>query len=50
MNCTLNASIRRVLVASPAYLAERGTPETPDDLKAHDVIAVTGLLPGRTEW
>jgi DNA-binding transcriptional LysR family regulator len=42
-------TVRRVLVASPAYLAERGTPETPDDLKAHDIIAFTGLLPGR-EW
>lgn len=42
-------TVRRVLVASPAYLAERGAPEKPDDLKRHDVIAFTGLLPGR-EW
>jgi DNA-binding transcriptional LysR family regulator len=42
-------SVRRVLVASPAYLAVRGRPVTPDDLKRHDVIAFTGLLPGR-EW
>lgn len=42
-------TVRRVLVASPAYLAERGAPEKPDDLKGHDVIAFTGLLPGR-EW
>lgn len=42
-------AVRRVLVASPAYLALRGTPETPQDLKAHDFIAFTGLLPGR-EW
>jgi DNA-binding transcriptional LysR family regulator len=41
--------VRRVLVASPAYLAERGAPEKPDDLKGHDVIAFTGLLPGR-DW
>lgn len=41
--------VRRVLVASPAYLAKRGVPERPDDLKGHDVIAFTGLLPGR-EW
>ncbi|HEY2528188.1 MAG TPA: LysR family transcriptional regulator, partial [Xanthobacteraceae bacterium] len=26
---------RRRLVASPAYLAAKGTPQTPDDLKAH---------------
>jgi DNA-binding transcriptional LysR family regulator len=41
--------VRQVLVASPAYLAERGAPAKPDDLKGHDVIAFTGLLPGR-EW
>lgn len=41
--------VRRVLVASPAYLAERGAPERPDDLKRHEIIAFTGLLPGR-EW
>jgi LysR family transcriptional regulator, transcriptional activator for aaeXAB operon len=29
-----------VLCASPAYLAERGTPRTPDDLSAHDLLAL----------
>ena len=29
---------RMVLVASPAYLAERGTPRTPDDLEGHDCL------------
>lgn len=42
-------SVRRVLVAGPAYLAQRGKPEVPQDLKDHDIIAFTGLLPGR-EW
>lgn len=42
-------TVRRVVVASPAYLTERGVPERPDDLKRHDIIAFTGLLPGR-EW
>lgn len=42
-------AVSRVLVASPAYLAARGMPATPEDLKAHDIIAFTGLLPGR-EW
>lgn len=41
--------VRRLLVGSPAYLADRGTPAVPEDLKHHDVIAFTGLLPGR-EW
>jgi DNA-binding transcriptional LysR family regulator len=42
-------AVRRILVASPDYLVERGVPATPEDLKAHAIIAFTGLLPGR-EW
>jgi DNA-binding transcriptional LysR family regulator len=30
--------VRRVLVASPGYLAARGTPRKPADLAAHDTI------------
>jgi DNA-binding transcriptional LysR family regulator len=33
--------VRRVLVASPAYLAARGTPRKPADLPAHDTILGT---------
>jgi DNA-binding transcriptional LysR family regulator len=40
---------RRILVASPAYLARQGTPEWPADLRRHEVIAFSGLMPGR-EW
>lgn len=29
---------RMVLIASPDYLAHRGTPRTPDDLEAHDCL------------
>ncbi|RWM22656.1 MAG: LysR family transcriptional regulator [Mesorhizobium sp.] len=36
-------SIRRVVCASPAYLAEHGTPETPQDLAAHSCITFEGL-------
>ncbi|TIU05081.1 MAG: LysR family transcriptional regulator, partial [Mesorhizobium sp.] len=36
-------SIRRVVCASPAYLAEHGMPETPRDLGAHNCITFEGL-------
>jgi len=36
-------AIRRVLCASPAYLAERGTPKEPADLGAHDCITFEGM-------
>lgn len=32
------APVRRVLLASPAYLAARGTPAHPRDIAAHDVL------------
>ncbi|TGQ45854.1 LysR family transcriptional regulator [Mesorhizobium sp. M00.F.Ca.ET.216.01.1.1] len=35
-------SIRRVVCASPAYLAEHGTPKTPQDLAAHSSITFEG--------
>jgi DNA-binding transcriptional LysR family regulator len=36
-------SVRRVLVASPDYLAKRGRPSTPGDLGDHDTILITGV-------
>jgi DNA-binding transcriptional LysR family regulator len=42
-------TVRRILIASPEYLARRGTPAMPADLKLHSVIAFTGLMPNR-EW
>ncbi|HEY0491816.1 MAG TPA: LysR family transcriptional regulator [Telluria sp.] len=43
------ASTRLVLCASPAYLAQRGTPQHPRELAGHDVIAYTyGAF--RDEW
>jgi DNA-binding transcriptional LysR family regulator len=41
--------VRRILVASPGYLAQRGTPKTAADLKLHAMIAFTGLMPNN-EW
>lgn len=41
--------VRRVLVASPGYLAKRGTPKEAADLKLHSMIAFTGLMPNN-EW
>jgi DNA-binding transcriptional LysR family regulator len=41
--------VRRVLVASPDYLARRGTPKHPRELCEHDMLAFTGLIPGR-KW
>ncbi|MFN2378372.1 MAG: LysR family transcriptional regulator [Candidatus Binatia bacterium] len=40
-------AVRRILVASPEYLARRGTPASPADLKLHSVIAFSGLMPNR---
>lgn len=42
-------SVHRILVASPDYLARRGVPASPADLRHHSVIAFTGLMPNR-EW
>ena len=42
-------TVRRMLVASPDYLARRGVPRTPTDLRLHSMIAFTGLMPNR-EW
>jgi DNA-binding transcriptional LysR family regulator len=41
--------VRRILVASPAYLARRGRPAEPGDLPQHAIIAFDGLFPGG-EW
>lgn len=42
-------SVRRMLVASPGYLARHGTPIVPSELTRHAMIAFTGLMPNR-EW
>jgi DNA-binding transcriptional LysR family regulator len=45
----LLAKAPRLAVASPAYLARKGTPQTPADLAKHDCILGPGLS-GRTGW
>jgi DNA-binding transcriptional LysR family regulator len=41
--------VRRVLVASPGYLAHHGQPDRPEDLRAHELVAFDGMLPDG-EW
>jgi DNA-binding transcriptional LysR family regulator len=41
---------RRLLAASPAYLAARGEPVTPADLAAHDAIAIANLRGPQERW
>src|SRR5271166_4924947 len=36
-------AIRRVICASPAYFADRGAPQSPDGLTAHDCVTFEGL-------
>ena len=43
------AANRRVVVASPAYLARRGTPRAPDELRAHDCLHYTNVSRA-AEW
>lgn len=42
-------SVRRVLCASPDYLAAAGFPQTPADLDTHDTIDFVNIMP-RDEW
>jgi DNA-binding transcriptional LysR family regulator len=43
------ANVGAVTVASPDYLARRGTPRTPGDLQDHDIILDTNV-PNRHVW
>lgn len=42
-------TVRRVICASPAYLARRGNPRQPDDLAEHDGISFQGFATA-PEW
>ena len=41
--------VRRVVCASPAYLQERGIPQSPEELSQHDIIQSTTVEP-LTTW
>jgi DNA-binding transcriptional LysR family regulator len=41
--------VRRVVVGAPSYLLRNGIPQTPDDLKAHALIAASGITP-TNDW
>jgi DNA-binding transcriptional LysR family regulator len=42
-------TMRRVVVASPDYLARRGVPRGPDELAGHDCIDAAGIRP-TSDW
>jgi DNA-binding transcriptional LysR family regulator len=50
MRAILVGHVRRVVCASPDYLARRGTPKTPAELAGHDVIFVSGTRPASERW
>ena len=41
--------VRRLLVASPGYLARHGPPQRPEDLRSHEVIGFEGMF-ASGEW
>jgi DNA-binding transcriptional LysR family regulator len=43
------ATYRNLLVAAPGYIAARGKPRTPDDLKNHDCVGFSGYA-GWPDW
>lgn len=42
-------SVRRVMVAAPAYLEKHGIPKTPEDLTRHRLVASSGIAP-TNDW
>jgi len=44
------AQVNIVTCAAPGYLAERGEPQTPDDLREHRLLGLTQMNGGAPEW
>lgn len=42
--------VRRVVCATPQYIARRGAPATPRDLRNHSVVACTAVTPVPDRW
>ena len=42
--------VRRVVCATPQYIARRGVPATPRDLRNHSVVACTAVTPVPDRW
>jgi DNA-binding transcriptional LysR family regulator len=42
--------VRRVVCATPRYIARRGMPATPRDLRNHSVVACTAVTPVPDRW
>jgi DNA-binding transcriptional LysR family regulator len=42
-------SVRRMICASPSYLDARGIPQTPEDIRQHDIVQFSSLA-SKAEW
>mgnify|MGYP004706345121 FL=1 len=42
--------VRKIFVASPAYLAQHGEPQSLEDLAAHSLIYIDEYATGHSEW
>ena len=49
LRATKVGMVRRVMVASPQYLQQHGTPQHPRELKSHRIVAATGIT-SIPEW
>ncbi len=49
LRATRVGEVRRVVVASPAYLGSRGAPASADELRNHTIVSFTGIS-GSDDW